>query len=186
MLQVRPKNTADAAWADAFMIERWAGTLVHSGGRIHDTRQLPGLVAEVDGVAAGLLHYVFRPEVFRAEVFRAEVFRPEVFGAEIRAEVCEVVTLDARQRVGGVGSALIEAVVSAATAHGCRELVVTTTNDNLDALRFYQRRGFALAALRPRALDAVRAAKPGLPETGAHGIPLRDELDLVRTLAPPA
>ena len=32
----------------------------------------------------------------------------------------------------------------------------------------------------PRALAASRAPKPEIPETGADGIPLRDELDLER------
>ena len=57
-----------------------------------------------------------------------------------------------------------------------------TTNDNLDALRFYQRRGFALTELRPGAVDESRRMKPQIPLVGAHGIPIRDELVLVREL----
>jgi ribosomal protein S18 acetylase RimI-like enzyme len=57
---------------------------------------------------------------------------------------------------------------------------LTTTNDNVDALRFYQRRGFRLAALRPGAVDEARRIKPEIPQVGEHGIPLHDELDLVR------
>ena len=61
--------------------------------------------------------------------------------------------------------------------------MLTTTNDNVDALRFYQRRGFRLVALRPGAVDDARARhKPAIPGTGAHGIPLRDELDLERAV----
>jgi hypothetical protein len=52
----------------------------------------------------------------------------------------------------------------------------TTT---LDALRFYQRRGFVLLALRPGAVDeARRSLKPHIGRVGEHGIPLRDELEL--------
>ena len=57
---------------------------------------------------------------------------------------------------------------------------LTTTNDNVDALRFYQRHGFRLVELRPGAVDAARRLKPEIPATGAHGIPLRDELELER------
>ena len=58
-----------------------------------------------------------------------------------------------------------------------------TTNDNLDALRFYQRRGFRLAELRPGAVDRARERlKPEIPRTGEHGIPLRDELVLEMAL----
>ena len=52
------------------------------------------------------------------------------------------------------------------------------TNDNVDALRFYQRRGFRLAELRPGAVDRSRQEKPQIPRTGDYGIPLHDEIDL--------
>ena len=55
---------------------------------------------------------------------------------------------------------------------------LVTTNDNLDALRFYQRRGFSLCALRAGAVDdSRRRLKPSISLTGAYGIPLRDELE---------
>ena len=63
--------------------------------------------------------------------------------------------------------------------HGLRRLWVLTTNDNVDALRFYQRRGFRLSALRPGAVDeARRQLKPEIPELGEYGIPIRDEIEL--------
>ena len=59
-----------------------------------------------------------------------------------------------------------------------------TTNDNVDALRFYQRRGFRLAVLRPGAVDESREAlKPEIPRSGEHDIPLRDELELEMDLS---
>ena len=70
-----------------------------------------------------------------------------------------------------------------ASEAGCRRLWVVTTNDNLGALRFYQRRGFRLAALRPGAVDASRALlKPEIPSLGNDGIPLRDEIELELSL----
>ncbi len=56
---------------------------------------------------------------------------------------------------------------------------MVTTNDNLEMLRFAQRRGFVLSDLRPGAVDdSRRRLKPQIGEIGAHGIPLRDELEL--------
>jgi len=64
-------------------------------------------------------------------------------------------------------------------ASSCARLWVLTTNDNLDALRFYQRRGFRLARLRAGAVDdARRTLKPEIPVAGDHGIRIRDELIL--------
>jgi GNAT superfamily N-acetyltransferase len=62
---------------------------------------------------------------------------------------CELLTLHAGSRFQGTGSHLLTAVHELARAAGCNRLWVVTTNDNVDALRFYQRRGFRLVQLRP-------------------------------------
>ena len=97
-------------------------------------------------------------------------------------EQCEVLTLHASQRWHGAGTALIEAVEQLAARRGCARLWVITTNDNIDALRFYQRRGFQLAAVHRGAVDDSRRLKPEIPVTGAYGIPLRDEIELEKRL----
>jgi hypothetical protein len=53
-----------------------------------------------------------------------------------------------------------------------------TTNDNLDALRLYQRRGLRITGVSPGAVDRARAVKPAIPLVGAYGIELHDELTL--------
>lgn len=96
---------------------------------------------------------------------------------------CEILTLHAASQWHGTGTALLTAVAAVATNAGCSRLWLVTTNDNVDALRFYQRRGFRLAALHPGAVDTSRAAlKPEIPQTGTYGIPLRDELVLTKSL----
>jgi GNAT superfamily N-acetyltransferase len=94
---------------------------------------------------------------------------------------CEILTLHAGQQWRGAGTALIEAVGQLARRQGCTRLWVITTNDNVDALRFYQRRGFCLVRVHRGAVDRSRAAlKPEIPAVGAYGIPLRDEIELER------
>ncbi len=113
----------------------------------------PGLVAEAGGTLIGLLVYDPRP-----------------------AE-CELVALFAAVRGTGIGSSLVAALRERVPD---RPIWVVTTNDNLDALRFYQRRGFRLRALRAGAVDeARRTIKPAIAEIGEHGIPIRDELELI-------
>jgi ribosomal protein S18 acetylase RimI-like enzyme len=91
----------------------------------------------------------------------------------------EVTMLKGGPAGGGVGSALLAACVAAARAANLGRLVLVSTNDNVDGLRFYQRRGFRLVALRPDAIaNARRDLKRGIPEVGDHGIPIRDELEL--------
>ena len=156
-MRVRPLGEADREWATGKLRELW-GEGVVSRGRLLDATVLPGFVAEGDGAPAGLLTY-------------------RIDGGD-----CEVVTINAFPRGAGAGTALMEAVAAAARDAGCRRVWLITTNDNLRALRFYQRRGFRLAALHRDALDRSRDLKPSIPEVGLDGIPLRDELELELTL----
>ncbi len=94
--------------------------------------------------------------------------------------IAELVAIAAFTRHRGIGTALLRSIVD--RLEGFDLLRLTTTNDNLDALRFYQRRGFRLQALRPGAVDAARVQKPTISAVGEHGIPIRDELDLTLDL----
>ena len=58
------------------------------------------------------------------------------------------------------------------------------SNDNPPALRFYQKRGFALVAVHANAVERSRQIKPEIPLIGRGGIPIRDEIELeLRTAA---
>ncbi len=132
-------------------------------GEVVDSTARPALVVYTpDGGIAGVLTY-------------------DVVGTG-----CEVLTLHAASRWGGTGTALVEAVKAVAADRGCRTLWVLTTNDNVDGLRFYQKRGFRLSALRPGAVDeSRRTLKPQIPPTGFYGIPLRDEIELSQPVPAP-
>lgn len=154
-LAVRALRPDERGWADALLDERWGATRVVSVNRVHDASTLPSLVAiGPDNRPAGLATYT-------------------IVGNE-----SELVTIDAVPEGAGAGTALLAAVVTAARTAGCRRLWLVTTNDNVRALRFYQRRGLRLAALHRDAVTTARGHKPSIPETGEHGIPLRDMLEL--------
>ena len=96
-----------------------------------------------------------------------------------------MLTLHAEPRHPGAGTALLEAFEAVAREAGCTRIWLITTNDNVDALRFYQRRGFRLSARPPGRNPRYheRQLKPRIPELGAYDIPLRDELELNAALA---
>ncbi len=152
-MTVRPLGEGDREWVRETLRELWGETVV-SRGAVHDPTALPGFVAEEGGERVGLLTY-------------------RVDGAD-----CEVVTIDAFPEGAGAGTALLDAAARAARDAGCGRVWLITTNDNLRALRFYQRRGFRLVAVHPDALERSRELKPSIPEIGLDGIPLRDELEL--------
>jgi ribosomal protein S18 acetylase RimI-like enzyme len=160
--RIRPLEPADRPWVEEFLRDRWGTPEAVARGRVYLPADLPGFAAFEDDRVVGLVTF------------------------ELQGVDCEIVTIDALEQGRGIGTALVDAVADAARAAGCARLRLITTNDNLRALRFYQRRGFRLAALYPDALEVSRRLKPSISEVGQHGIPLRDELELVRDLTPPA
>jgi GNAT superfamily N-acetyltransferase len=78
----------------------------------------------------------------------------------------------------GVGVALLETVLAMGRRKGFPFMRAMLSNDNLPALRFYQKRGFRIVAVHSGVVDMMRALKPSIPEIGLDGIPMRDEIEL--------
>jgi GNAT superfamily N-acetyltransferase len=153
-VSIRPVEENDRPTVEWLTAQLWgaAEVAVHDG--IFYPATLPGFIAERAGRIARLVTF------------------------EVRHGILEIATINALDLYQGVGTMLVEAVRSEAKRLGCHQVRLTTTNDNISALRFYQRRGFRLAAVRPGAVDRTRQHKPEIPRTGDYGIPLRDEIDL--------
>lgn len=153
-IQVRPIEATDADGIKQLLVEHWRSAKIVSRGKVCYADRLPGFIALQNGKRVGLATY------------------------RIESDECEIVTLNSIVEGIGAGSALINAVRSKALASNCRRVWLITTNDNLPALRFYQRRGFTLAALYSNVLERSRQLKPEISLVGLDGIPLRDELEL--------
>jgi len=96
----------------------------------------------------------------------------------IRGEECEITSLDSLHEGKGIGTTLIDEVLREAQEKNCRRVFLITTNDNLHALGFYQRRGFELVAIHRGAVNESRKIKPSISLIGENNISLRDEIEL--------
>jgi GNAT superfamily N-acetyltransferase len=157
-VRIRAVHDSDRPMLSWLVAELWGSADVAVHGTIFRPAELGGFIAERAGRIVGLVTY------------------------DLTVDMLEIVTLDAIERRVGIGTRLIEAAVSKARRSGCRE--VRLTNDNVDALRFYQRRGFRLVELRPGAVDLSRREKPAIPWIGEYGIPLHDEIELTLPVQP--
>lgn len=155
---IRTVTDSDRERVKRITEERWGAPIVAVHDMIYRPSELRGFLA-ADG----------------EDILGLVTFR-------INLNACEIVTLDAMRPRNGIGTALVEAVAGVAQTAGCKRLWLMTTNDNLDALRFYLRRGFRLVAVHPGAVDRARLLKPSIPETGDFAIPIHDELELERVL----
>lgn len=130
----------------------WGDVVLVVHGDIYHAADLDGFKAVIEKNIVGILHY------------------------KVRDQVCEILTLASLHPRKGIGSALLTAVESLARSQGCLKLSLMTTNDNLYALGFYQRRDFQLAGFFSNQVAVSRQIKPSIPLIGENNIPLRDEL----------
>lgn len=157
-INVRPATGDDSERVAAALASSWGSTVAVAHGTVYELTELPTLVAEHAGELVGVLTYL------------------------LDGTALEVISIDAIDRRRGVGSALLAAAAEVAREHGCARLWLLTTNDNLDALRFYQRRGMRIVGVTPGAVTQSRQLKPAIPEVGEYGIPIRDEITLELTI----
>jgi len=156
--KIRRIQEVDADWIVALTEKEWGAQRVVTRGIVHDVSMLDGFMAVRGKERIGHISF------------------------HIDRNECEIVTLNSLADGIGVGTALIEKVKETADRLDCRRLWLITTNDNTDALRFYQKRGFTLVAIYRGALEQSRRLKPEIPMVGIDDIPLRDEIELEMTL----
>lgn len=141
-----------------FFIDNWFSTDMNIRGEIIDGTKLDGFLLQEDNTIIGLVTYTF-------------------FG-----DICEIVSIDSKRENMGIGSALLKEIEKIAIDNQCKKMRLITTNDNMRALQFYQKRGYYLIKLYPNAMEEVRKQKPSVPLIGENGIPLRDEIELEKNL----
>jgi len=147
---IRPATAEDLPWLTCQWRRAWGSTQVAIGDDLLDLRDHPARVAAAAGEMLGYLVY------------------RDLGGAR------EILALEAVHPGRGVGQALIEDAAEETRL----PLVLTTTNDNLNALGFYQHLGFVITDVRPGAIDRARERKPTIPLLGDNGLPIRDEIVL--------
>ena len=154
MTILRRLSSDDVLRLRQFLIGYWGGEEMITRGHVYRPEQLEGFVVEDGQEWVGLLTFSMK-------------------GGE-----CEVTSLDSLRERQGIGSKLLNQAIEEARVRGCNRLFLITTNDNLNALGFYQKRGFEIAAIYRGAVNESRERKPGIPFVGYNNIPLRDEIEL--------
>jgi GNAT superfamily N-acetyltransferase len=160
VVQIVPVGDEHRDWLRKRVQEIWNGRFVVTRGVAYEPANLPGFVALRDGVPVGVATYRIEEE----------------------QNECELITIDSFVQWQGVGSALMDAVEEEARKHGCSRLWMITTNDNIDGLRFYQRKGYVISKVHLNAIEQSRKIKPSIPITGCYDIDIRDEIELEKYL----
>ena len=153
-MNIRRLTSEDLSRLRQFWVEHWGAVFMVAHGEIYRPEQLDGFVVEEYHEWVGLVTFV------------------------IKDNEMEVTSLDSLREGQGIGTELMNRVMNEAQLQNCKRVFLITTNDNLNALGFYQRRGFELVKIYRGAMNESRKIKPGIPLIGENNIPLRDELEL--------
>ncbi|MCH5192358.1 MAG: GNAT family N-acetyltransferase [Oscillospiraceae bacterium] len=143
---------------DAFIVRQWFSMQMVVHGESIDLSEAAGYYAMEDDEIIGLITY------------------------RITDNEMEILSLDSLRENKGIGTALLNKVTLKAVEIGCSKIKLITTNDNLAALWFYQKRGFDMVRLYCNALEQSRKIKPEIPLIGENGIPLKHEIELEMSL----
>lgn len=153
-IKIRKTNNSDLGWIRDLFINNWGGDFVVSKNKIHKPENLEGFIAEENEEKVGLVTF------------------------NIENNEIELVTINSLKPGKGIGTMLINAVIDIAKGKNSKRLWTITTNDNLNALKFYQKNNFRLVKVYPGAVEESRKIKPQIPKIGENGIPIRDEIEL--------
>lgn len=136
-----------------FIVNQWYSTKIIVRGKEIDLSTTDGIMVEENNEIKGLITYI------------------------VYHEVCEIMSLNSVDKSRGIGTTLVNKVIDIAREHGCKKIVLITTNDNINAIRFYQKRGFDMVQIYHNALDISRKLKPEIPLIGDNNIPLKHEIE---------
>jgi GNAT superfamily N-acetyltransferase len=157
-MRISELSDDDRVWVKERTELLFGGHFVVSRQEVHDPHKLPGFIATEGKERVGLVTY------------------------HISGDDCEIVTVDSLCQFMGIGSMLLEKVETVAREAGCRKMWAITTNDNLDAHRFFQKRGYNISSVRLGGMTKIRLLKPNVPKIGYYGIPIRDEVEFEKPL----
>ena len=152
-IKIKKIDQRDKSWVKEFLKTSWGSSFVLTRGKLHYYDKLDGFIAEVGGKNKGLVTY------------------------KVKGSSLEIVSLDSLLENKGIGAGLISRVIEFAKKVKLKRVWLITNNDNIDAIKFYQKRGFRVIKVYPGAVDISRKVKPSIPQVGNYGIPIRDEIE---------
>jgi len=159
MMKIHPIEDIAKNEIIEFFKLHWGSTKIVISSGVYDCSELDGFaVINEEGKIIGLVTYI------------------------IKDNECEIISLDSVEEGKGIGTSLIKEVENIAKQRNCELIKLITTNDNLLALKFYQKRGFILSKIINNAVEKARKIKPEIPLIGNDGIPIRDEIELIKVL----
>ena len=134
------------------IIKGWGSEIIISRGKTYKVQDLDGILVYENGKIIGLGLYYIKDD-------------------------CEIVLLETFLQNKGIGTEIIEKIKEIVKTKGCKRIWLVTTNSNINAIKFYQKRGFYISNIYKNAMEKAREIKPEIPKIAENGIEIRDEIE---------
>jgi ribosomal protein S18 acetylase RimI-like enzyme len=157
LVTVRSADADDRHEIEAICDQALGETEVDAFGRTFDVLEQLNMIAEVDGEFAGVISLALD-------------------GGDLGIVLLSVYPL---LQGRGVGSALLREAEAIARGKGLACMKIVVSNDDVPSFSFYQRHGFIIDSIA----RGILADRYGSAEPGFSGIPVRDEIRLIRPVA---
>jgi ribosomal protein S18 acetylase RimI-like enzyme len=146
------EKTKDENNAVSEIIKGWGSDILVSRGKAHKAENLDGILAYDSGKIVGLGLYYIKND-------------------------CEIVLLETFIQNKGIGTQITQKIIEIAKNNKCKRVWLVTTNSNINAIKFYQKRGFNISNIYINAMEIARKIKPEIPKMADNGIAIRDEIE---------
>ncbi|KRQ87374.1 GTP pyrophosphokinase [Caloramator mitchellensis] len=153
IVQIKEASEEDKNFLKEIIKDNWGSEIIVSKGKAYNVLNLPVIIAKVGEKIQGFAAY------------------------SIENKECELVLLESVEQSKGIGGMLIEKIIQISKENNCRRLFLITTNDNIEAIKFYQKNGFKLSSVYKGAVNEARKIKPQIPLLGNYDIPIEDEIE---------
>ena len=134
------------------IIKGWGSDILVSRGKAHKAQDLDGILAYEEGKIVGIGLYSIKND-------------------------CEIVLLETFIQNKGIGTQIIDKIKEIVEIGKCNRIWLVTTNSNINAIYFYQKRGFTISNIYINAMEEARKIKPEIPKMAENGIEIRDEIE---------
>jgi N-acetylglutamate synthase-like GNAT family acetyltransferase len=151
---IREKLESDNAWLSDYLKNNWGSCILVTQGKVYKSEDLEGYIAESNYEVVGVGLYA------------------------ISNNGCEIVLLESIVKMQGIGTRILRSIKQKAEIMSCDILWLITTNDNISAIKYYEKMGFEITAIYKDAILESRKIKPEIPLIGNNGIEIKDEIKL--------
>lgn len=130
----------------------WGSTSIVYSGMVYDLNTLKGIALKNNDIIVSILFY-------------------QVINKELN-----IILLESFVKRKGFGRIILQKIKEISKGNKYKRIIVTTTNDNIDAIKFYQLNEFDIIEVKFNAVDLSRKIKPEIPSVGNYGIKIKHEL----------